>query len=303
MMIFRHVAIGLMALVGCAAGPAFAATVSAIVNYDQSGPGGISLSAATYDVAGSATNALVTPGGTGTAYAEIGILRVGATDAPITVPIHSVNGTRTEATALWRDAITLTTPGAGAGLATFILDLSATTHSNGARPNAGVSSADASVAINDVTYLDVSNVRGFPHVPDALTIARFGQAPVTIYGDYEITGSYLVTLPFTSGVAFSLRVEAVCAASSTPFITGFGSVGNGSAGCDMTHTARWGGLSGIVDSHGASLRHDFTASSQSGFDYIARPPSTVPEPASWMLLIAGFGVAGAALRRQRLAAV
>lgn len=33
------------------------------------------------------------------------------------------------------------------------------------------------------------------------------------------------------------------------------------------------------------------------------PPGSVPEPASWLMLIAGFGLTGAAMRRRRHAVV
>jgi hypothetical protein len=37
------------------------------------------------------------------------------------------------------------------------------------------------------------------------------------------------------------------------------------------------------------------------FATIAAPPPAIPEPASWAMLIAGFGLTGAALRRRRAA--
>ncbi len=292
---------GLIFSVGCLAlsigafNPVSAASVSTKVQYDQTGPGGISSVVRTDEVIGPATDSLVTPSGHGSAYAEIGTLRVGAWDAPIGFAPHTVTGTRTEATALWQDFITLTAPGAGSGIATFVLTLSATTMSAGVWPNAGVASTDSVVAINGVNYLDVASVRGFPGIADSVSVFHHGSGTVTTNSGNQVSGSYLVSVPFVSGVGFALRVQSLCSAYSRPL----NYVGSGGADCDMTHTTRWAGLSGIVDSHGGSIVHAFTAVSQSGFDYITAP-SGVPEPASWTTLILGFGLAGTGMRRRRM---
>lgn len=72
---------------------------------------------------------------------------------------------------------------------------------------------------------------------------------------------------------------------------------------DLGSTMTWRGISGMTV--GGQQVSDFSAfSSSSGFDYRkgivdAVPPTpAIPEPQSWALLLAGFGVLGAAVRRR-----
>ncbi len=62
----------------------------------------------------------------------------------------------------------------------------------------------------------------------------------------------------------------------------------------------WDGAGFFTDQSGRSL-HGLNVASQSGFAYFAADSAggAVPEPAAWLLLIAGFGLAGAVLRRRR----
>jgi hypothetical protein len=72
------------------------------------------------------------------------------------------------------------------------------------------------------------------------------------------------------------------------------------SGADFGHTLYWGGLQFTDASRHVVLTGD------SGFDYrYSAFPATggVPEPASWALMILGFGAAGSALRRRRALAV
>ena len=71
----------------------------------------------------------------------------------------------------------------------------------------------------------------------------------------------------------------------------------GAASIDFTHTARWSGLQSAITSAGRNVTNSTIVTSASGFDYGARP--TVPEPAVWAQLLAGFGLAGATIRHRR----
>lgn len=73
---------------------------------------------------------------------------------------------------------------------------------------------------------------------------------------------------------------------------------------DLSHTLTWRGISSLTV--GGNAVTDFTAfSPTSGFDFrrgIVDPPTGgVPEPASWAMLIVGFGLTGASMRRRRVA--
>lgn len=73
---------------------------------------------------------------------------------------------------------------------------------------------------------------------------------------------------------------------------------------DLGHTVTWRGITSLTI-NGQQVT-DFTAlSTTTGFDFrtgIVDPPTGgVPEPASWAMLIVGFGLTGASMRRRRVA--
>lgn len=74
-------------------------------------------------------------------------------------------------------------------------------------------------------------------------------------------------------------------------------IGFANTGADFAHTMYWDGL--VFD----DASRNVVLTSASGFDYrYSAFPDTggaVPEPATWALMIAGFGLAGSALRRRR----
>ncbi|MEY2882677.1 MAG: hypothetical protein RL490_401, partial [Pseudomonadota bacterium] len=71
--------------------------------------------------------------------------------------------------------------------------------------------------------------------------------------------------------------------------------------CALDRSIYWGGISNPVDQNGAPIV-GFQLNGANGFNYNnASPlaPSAAPEPASWALLIIGFGLTGAMQRRRR----
>jgi hypothetical protein len=82
--------------------------------------------------------------------------------------------------------------------------------------------------------------------------------------------------------------------------------GEATAGCDAPEGFLWGGIVGVTDRAGNALS-GWTLTAESGLDYRTAfplsPPAAggVPEPASWAMLIAGFGLVGAMSRRRRQA--
>jgi hypothetical protein len=63
---------------------------------------------------------------------------------------------------------------------------------------------------------------------------------------------------------------------------------SGNAFADLGNTIAWGGISSLLDTDGQNIGDYAAASDGSGFDYREAFVSSVPEPASWMLLIAGL---------------
>ncbi|MBT9470025.1 MAG: PEPxxWA-CTERM sorting domain-containing protein [Pseudomonadota bacterium] len=107
-------------------------------------------------------------------------------------------------------------------------------------------------------------------------------ATVNVYDGLNATGNLLGSLNLAA------QYSQNCAGDPTGGFCNWTSVG-----------VAFGGLAKSIDFGGAA--------GQTGFDNItfgsATPGSAVPEPATWAMMIAGFGMAGAALRRRRQVAL
>ncbi len=111
---------------------------------------------------------------------------------------------------------------------------------------------------------------------------------------YAFDDIYLLNISFISGHAFTLVGSVGCGSSAatdalSPIISG-----------DCSISQQWKGLRAVVDNGG----HQITAftTSGSGFNYGSFTPG-VPEPESWAMLIAGFGLTGAVMRRRQVSPV
>ena len=96
------------------------------------------------------------------------------------------------------------------------------------------------------------------------------------------------------------------------FQTSFRVGDSASANCG-TGTLEWGGLTGVTKYYGTPTTATVSFEGASGYDYtqpFSQPAAfgnagagvaAVPEPASWALMIAGFGLVGAMARRRSVA--
>lgn len=158
----------------------------------------------------------------------------------------------------------------------------------------------------------------FPNtnVFSVFSAADFVSVDGTIGGSTSKTldGDYIGVLPFTNAGVFNpFQFDLLCQTR----LSNIGAANSGSSTCNnLGYT--WGGIESVRDGQG-NLITDWSISSSSGFDYarafagfITAPPIevdftpfpfpgvAVPEPATWMMMIIGFGFAGAAMRRQKI---
>lgn len=124
--------------------------------------------------------------------------------------------------------------------------------------------------------------------------SSFEQWLVTDYGLGLMQVDQILTFHrnYTSGQVMLL--SANWSADASVFTGG----APGNAYVDFSHTARWLGLQSVVTSGGQNVTNAAVITSNSGFDYSSAAPG-VPEPAVWAQLLAGFGLAGGAIRVRR----
>lgn len=174
---------------------------------------------------------------------------------------------------------------------------------------AAPSVASAATTINGtlpVVLFDVGNTGGFA------AGGTFTNSAAVVSGTG--TGDFS---PITSGALVELSAITATAGSAITFSSAFGSF----VGTVKTYSASSSSLSSILSLYSvgtftptgklasyapgaASLTFTFNqtggaGSAISGSYTLASPPSGVPEPATWGMMIAGAGMAGAAVRRRR----
>jgi hypothetical protein len=107
-----------------------------------------------------------------------------------------------------------------------------------------------------------------------------------------------IRVPFTANRAFGISSTLGCQARA-PYIDANVQT------CNASSTALWGGITRVTDASGNVL-NDWSVRSTTGTDYtvsLIPPTVSVPEPATWAMLILGFGAAGSLIRRRRALAV
>ena len=105
-------------------------------------------------------------------------------------------------------------------------------------------------------------------------------------------------IPFVYGTTFTVGFYGQ-ASGRRGFAYG-NDTGLNSSGADFAHTITWGGKGYVVAADGSGPHvTDFTINSTSGFDYSHPYVDPIPEPSTWAVMLLGFGLAGAVLRRRR----
>lgn len=140
----------------------------------------------------------------------------------------------------------------------------------------------ATTALNGQSYVDAYTSQGNATNGFITSGAPFGLRTIT----FDVV--------FGQAANVLLRVETIASAGAG----GFG-YNDAVFTSDLGHTVSWQGISKLVV--GGQEVTDYTAlSPDTGFDFVRGfdAPAAVPEPSSWALMIAGFGLAGAAVRRR-----
>lgn len=201
------------------------------------------------------------------------------------------------------DFLRINTAATGPLFATFRLNI---TGDVVAASNAGTASVFGAVNIYGV-FADTNVLTAFSAIETAVAD---GDAVTAMVSSFD--GDYVGILPFTNAGVFNpFQFELFCSAA----LDDIGPAGSGNAACNnLIYT--WNGIDSVRDAKG-NLVTDFSVSSSSGFDYtkafsefITAPPievdftpfpfpgGGVPEPATWSMMIIGFGLVGAAMRRR-----
>lgn len=108
-------------------------------------------------------------------------------------------------------------------------------------------------------------------------------------GAFEIDHVLQVTLAYSAGQVIPINGYGRAFSGVT---------GTGSAVADFSHTIRWLGVDSIITSTGEDVTDSLVIISGSNFDYQTAPG--IPESGTWALMIMGFGLCGASLRRGRI---
>lgn len=127
---------------------------------------------------------------------------------------------------------------------------------------------------------------------------------------FERDDPYDIPISFSSGYNYIVSLSLQC--STFIFITPGASTNLPvmSADCDASRSGYWTGLTNFRDSDGNAIAPFGLIEAGTGLDISGASPAyrpggvtSVPEPASWTMLITGFSLAGASLRRRRTRAV
>jgi hypothetical protein len=232
----------------------------------------------------------------GRSYAGSGFVDYGVAKAFATATGSNFGQVTGETIAGWGDSITLTTPGVSSGFVTAAMALNADLlfGSGGFSFNVLDFQFIASQGLigNRYFYQYNLNTSQTSTLTSTLSINDNGTSSVTSPTmPSPVMLEVEFRIPFISGQAFDIESSLTCSAR-----------GNlATSTCDAGSSAYWGGIRSVTDANGAALT-GWTLASGSGTDWAQSfiPGSgAVPEPASWAMLIAGFGLVGAMRRRQR----
>lgn len=179
------------------------------------------------------------------------------------------------------------TPGQS-GIATFAINVDGTLSN---RLQNGFSNYAPQLAISDAVIR--TNGIGDCTVAHGYCDVIYEAQPGQVY-DAAATRSYSYIIPFVSGQVTQISVEL----ETGGFVRAYGP-GYIYSLADFSHTLNWGGLVSATAQDGSDLTSTLGITAANGFDFrSAISSAAVPEPATWALMLAGFGIVGRAMRRR-----
>ena len=125
-------------------------------------------------------------------------------------------------------------------------------------------------------------------------------------GDFGPSQSHCIApgSPYTGIFSFAFAAGDLLTGTTAGFMTPTATAGVFNSFVTYTATGgtgRFAGVSGTIAGTGLLDRRPARPLNQLSLDGILNLPAvTVPEPASWALMVAGFGLTGAALRRRNV---
>lgn len=228
----------------------------------------------------------------GSASAGFGWLRAETGAAHNWYGTGSHAGANAYAAASFADIITIEngTPGSS-GVTTFVFRLTGRM-----REDYGF---DSAIAMQSVVGVAIQQQGGV--ILDSANPVSKEWSWISLPEDPFLNAFLTVSLRYWSGVPIEMSLRLGCSSGYAFGPKSAPAFGFGLTGCETGHTLTWQGLAGSTDEEGVPV--DVRISSLSGADYaraIAAPrlPGAVPEPATWAMFLAGFGLAGMAVRRR-----
>ena len=242
---------------------------------------------------------LGTAAATGSAAASYGALHAGSTSV-----VGGDGQARAGASSAWIDNVTLSSSRIGAATARATFDLSGALNSRvGGTSTAAFanSTVGVSVTVGGLQVLSIGaqllhrNSNNSAYDIDTVSVSGLNVS----FTQGGLAGLYSFDMPFTLGTPF------VLAATLTAETRTFGSSGvdDVEANSDFASTGTWGGISSVRLTDGTVVS-DLSVGSDSGFDWslpysaVVPPVTSVPEPGTLALLMAGLGLTGCAVRRR-----
>ncbi|OSZ69289.1 hypothetical protein CAP39_10625 [Sphingomonas sp. IBVSS1] len=101
-------------------------------------------------------------------------------------------------------------------------------------------------------------------------------------------------------VGFSDKRKITATMGCLSYVSDFNAGSNNAVSCNLGNSFDWVGIT-FTDENGDPVTTDpITSASGQNYNVAFSPMPAVPEPASWAMMIAGFGLIGAVARRRRL---